>query len=491
VDLEAYTNGIREMFKQVGAAGWTPEKPDNTLRRIEFWNEPFMWARHINRGQSKLSAGPGDPGGNRGRKAWEDPTQFTYMPGKLGAETYAKFFNAAAEGLKESNPHVQIGGMSSGIFGEDFFSQLTNYVAHFLEASHDKIDFLTEHHYSTHAPSTAAAYEVVNAWSIAKHGKSWPIWNTEANDLDDIAPGDRRSAEAAKAYTDLNRAYYNYRDILELILKSRDIAKGRAIHALWGRGWFKSEGEHHLFLHTADLRGSILASKSNDPAILPVATWEKRHLSIFLLNDSPFPRSATITLKGLGAVSPSSASGLRLSPDNSETRVFPSSVRTTQKDGDLQILWDEPLAPREIAKVVFNDIAPPSKTRRLTTHPCDLVVVDVLPEKPLSGGIRLDPKALAGAAKAALRVVARDVQNGEATLKIGSQDVILPPSNAEGGHHVIQDIPLEFSPSQWKDDLKSGILPVRVSAAQGTDGFALYSATLLLEFPDVPGRYGE
>jgi hypothetical protein len=171
--------------------------------------------------------------------------------------------------------------------------------------------------------------------------------------------------------------------------------------------------------------------------------------------------------------------------------VFPSSVRTIQKDGELQILWDEPLAPREIAKVVFNDIAPPSKTRRLTTHPCDLVVVDVLLEKPLIGGIRLDPKALAGAAKATLRVVTRDVQTGEATLKIGSRDITLPPSNAEGGHHVIQDIPLEFSPNQWKDDLKSGILPVRVSAAQGSDGFALYSATLLLEFPDVSGRHGE
>ena len=485
-DIEAYTAGIREMFKQVGANAWTPEKPDNTLRRIEFWNEPFMWARHINRGQSKLSAGPGDPGGNRGRKAWEDPTQFTFMPGKLGAETYAKFFNAAAEGLKESNPHVQIGGMSSGVFGEDFFSQLTNYVAHFLAASHDKIDFLTEHHYSTHPPSTAAAYEVVNAWSLAKHGKSWPIWNTEANDLDDIAPGDRRSAEAAKAFTDLNRAYYNYRDILELILKSRDIAAGRAIHALWGRGWFKNEGEHHLFLHTADLRGTLLSPASDDPALIPVATWENGRLSIFLLNDSPFPRSANLTLKGLGSAAPPAVSGLRLSPDNAETRVFPSTIRTADKDGDMQITWEQPLAPREIAKVVLKDVAAPAKIRRFTTHPSDLVVVDVSPGKPLRGRIRVDSSTLESATKARLRVVTRDVQTGEAVLKIGSMEIPLPPSNAEGGHHVIQEIPLDIEPAKWKSILDNGALPIVATAASGNDGFALYSASLLLEAPGVP-----
>jgi hypothetical protein len=473
-DPEQYAAGIREMFRQVGAMAWTPDKPENTLRRIEFWNEPFMWARHINRGQSTLSAGPGDPGGNRGRKPWTDPTQFTFMPGKLGGEMYAKFFNAAADGLAETNPHVAIGGMSSGLFGEDFFSQLTNYVSHFLDASHEKIDFLTEHHYSSHAPSTAAAYEVATAWSLAKHGKRWPIWNTEANDLDDVAPGDKRSAEAAKAFTDLNRAYYNYRDILELILKSRDKAAGRAIHALWGRGWFKNEGEQLLFLHTAALRGTIVSSASDDPAFLPVAVWADGRLTIFLLNDSPFPRTAALRIAGTRSPDGISASGLRLSPDGSAAGIFASAFDANPDGGGLRIALRDPVTPREIVKIVLPDVPAPAQTRETSQHFSDILVADILPDRQAVGTITADPAALSRAKSATLRVVARDTQTGEAAIRLGDTEIALPALTAEGGHHVITDIPLASVPA-----FRDGKLPVAATSAKGSDGWTLYGLSLL------------
>jgi hypothetical protein len=152
----------------------------------------------------------------------------------------------------------------------------------------------------------------------------------------------------------------------------------------------------------------------------------------------------------------------------------------------LQITWEQPLAPREIAKVVLKDVAAPAKIRRFTTHPSDLVVVDVSPGKPLRGRIRIDSNSLTSATNARLRVVTRDVQTGEAVFKIGSMEIPLPPSNAEGGHHVIQEIPLDFAPAKWKSILDNGALQVEVVAASGSDGFALYSASLLLEAPEAP-----
>lgn len=474
VDQDQYAEGIREMFRQVGTMAWTPETPENTLRRIEFWNEPFMWARHINRGQSTISAGPGDPGGNRGRKAWNDPTQFTFMPGKLGGEVYAKFFNAAAEGLKETNPHVEIGGMSSGLFGEDFFSQLTNYVAHFLDLSKDHIDFLTEHHYSSHAPSTAAAYEVTTAWTLRHQGRRWPIWNTEANDLDDVAPGDKRSPEAAKAFTDLNRAYYNYRDILELILKSRDKAAGRAIHALWGRGWFKNEGEQLMYLHTANLRGTIVLSESDAPGILPVASWENGRLSIYLLNDSPFPRTVSVRITGAGKTDDIEFSGLRITPDGSATGILPTIFDAKTDGGDLVITPADPIAPREIAKILVPGVAAPRETLNVNQFFSDLLIADVLPGKPVQGEVKIDPAKLKTAKSATLRVIARETQTGEGEIEIGGIRVPLPPTNAEGGHHVITDIPLPSIP-----DASGGTIPVRATCAAGRDGWALYSLSIL------------
>ena len=498
-DPDSYAEGIREMFRQVGNMGWTPDKPDNTLRRIEFWNEPFMWARQINRGQSSVSAGPGDPGGNRGRKAWDDPTQFTFMPGKLGGEMYSKFFNAAAAGLKETNPHVQIGGMSSGTFGEDFFSQLTNYVAHFLAGSTDNIRFLTEHHYSGNAPSFAAGYEVVTAWSLARHGKRWPIWNTEANDLDDIAPGDKRSAEAAKAFTDQNRAYYNYRDILEMILRSRDKAAGRAIHALWGRGWFKNEGEQLMYLHTVDLRGTIVISDSSDPAILPVAVFhasenidlppsgdlprprveKPARLAIYLLNDSPFPRQACVKVKGVKPAVAVQASGLRLSPDSSHLAILPSEFTSSDSGGDLVLSLKEPLAPREIAKITVADVPAPSAKRETRQYFSDIVVADVLPGRPVTGSITVPPEALKSAAAARLRIVAGDIQTGEAAIKLGSSTIPLPPTTTEGSQHVVTEVVIPVS--ALAAAMKDGKLPIEVTCDPGRDGFALYMLSLQIE----------
>jgi hypothetical protein len=401
------------------------------------------------------------------------------MPGKLGGEMYSKFFNAAAAGLKEANPHVQIGGMSSGSFGEDFFSQLTNYVAPFLAGSTENIHFLSEHHYSGNAPSFAAGYEVATAWSLAKHGKRWPIWNTEANDLDDVAPGDKRSAEAAKAFTDQNRAYYNYRDILEMILRSRDKAAGRAIHALWGRGWFKNEGEQLMYLHTADLRGTLVVSESSDPAILPVATIENNRLAIYLLNDSPFPRQARLTLKGVKPAASVQASGLRLSPDSSHLAILPSEFTSSDSGGDLVLSLKEPLAPREIAKITVADVPVPTAKRETRQYFSDIVVADVLPGTPVIGSITVPPDALKSASAARLRVVAGDIQTGEATIKIGDSSILLPPTTTEGSHHVVTEVAIPLS--ALAAAVKDSKIPVEVTCAPGRDGSALYMLSLQIE----------
>ncbi len=486
-DLDGYAEGIREMFRQIGRMAWHPEeRPDSTLRRIEFWNEPFMWARHINRGQSTLSAGPGDPGGNRGRRAWNDPTQFNHMPARLGGEMYAKFFNAAALGLRETNPHVKIGGMSSGVFGEDFFSQLTDYVAPFLDASHEHIDFLTEHHYNTAPASIAASYDVATAWTLARHGKRWPIWNTEANDLDDVAPGDRRSPEAAKAFTDLNRAYYNYRDILELILRARDKAAGRALHALWGRGWFKNDGEFLMYRHSADLRGPIVVSESADPALIPVAVNENGRLFVYLLNDSPFPRAASLRLRAAAGAKVREASGLRLADDASALGIFPAEFAARRAGPDLAVEFARPLASREILRVALENAPEPSARRETAQHFSDLVVADLSAGEERTAVFDLadlSVEELRATRRLLVRLVARDLQTGEASLEVAGTRLPLPAGTSEGTNAVIVDLPLELDRAVLSR-LEPGPLPFVLRVSPLGDGCTIYSVSLLRVLAD-------
>jgi hypothetical protein len=485
---DAYAAGIREMFARVGEKAWHPqERPRNTLRLIEFWNEPFMWARHINRGTSTLSAGPGDPGGNRGRQAWDDPTQFTYLPGRLGGEMYGHFFNAAHEGLKSTNPHVRIGGLSGPSFGEEFGEHLRRYWDAFFAVSRDRIEFLSEHHYQGDPDHFAADYEMVTAYTLAKYGKQWPIWNTEANDLEDIAPGDRRSAEAAKAFQHMNRAYYNYRDILELILKSRDKARGRAIHAFWAPGILRDPGEYQMYKIAADLRGDLVTARTTDSHLIPCATLNDGRLVILLLNDTALPRDVVLHLPaGPKDGSQFACTALYLHPVEERTSTEPVALTTKPVDGKFEVRFARPMEPREIRKVVVEAgvyPARPAATAETRQAWADTVLLEMKPGETREGAVALGSIDPATINRAVLRVVTRDVHEGEAVVELagGAVSIPLPSSRSASDSHIIQDLPL--TPEQWslvRSKISGPSIPIRIRCDAAHDGFGFYMASLNL-----------
>ncbi|MFW6061479.1 MAG: hypothetical protein ACOC93_01600, partial [Planctomycetota bacterium] len=219
--LEEWTERMRTFYRRQGAMAWVPGDEHNILRKLEVWNEPFMWGRHINMGWRNPP----------GQKVFSDPTQYGYIPAKLGAEAYCELYEAAWEGARSVNKHVKIGGPSSPAFNADDFGVLENYVARIIDRLHDKLDFLTEHHYGGNPKETAGAYEVVTAYCDVKHGKRIPIYNTECNDL---------------GASNAGKAAYNMLDILHLIRTSPDKAKGRAMH-YFGGDYLGNEGEEHCY----------------------------------------------------------------------------------------------------------------------------------------------------------------------------------------------------------------------------------------------------
>lgn len=90
----------------------------------------------------------------------------------------------------------------------------------------------------------AAGYEVVRAAMWTPHRRHIPILNTEANDPD--------ASEA-------DRAVYNIAHFLRLINTQPDLAKGRALRAMWN-GYLNRPDERDARLLMAPLRGRILDS---------------------------------------------------------------------------------------------------------------------------------------------------------------------------------------------------------------------------------------
>lgn len=392
-DLDAYTEGVAGLLREWAARAATPQQPHNTLRMIEFWNEPFMWGRHINRPDVGLSAGPADPGGNRGRTAWTDPTQFSYIPANLGAQMYSRFFNAGADALREVNPFITIGGPSSMNLGSDHFEHFRRYVAPILLQTRDRIDFITEHHYQGEPDSYAAEFIAVNTWARINLGRALPIINTEANDLADIAPDDRRPPEAARALVSLARAYYNTADILACILHARDITPGRALHALWNAGWTQTNGEFLAYSLMAPLRGQTLRTRSDDPRqpLLAAVRTADQTVVVLLVNDRPHARPLLIDLPQQTAPTRAEATLLHLNPGQTDVELRPHPVRILTDDEQTPRLETDPIPPRGMLRITLHGMPEPRRILHSITLPIAGLDTAKHPVHTYSPTLRLGP----------------------------------------------------------------------------------------------------
>jgi len=263
----------------LGQASLKKGHPLATTGRAEIWNEPFMWARYVNKNPSKL----------------DDPEQAGYLPGPMLTEGYTRLFKALASAADEVNPELQLGGPSSASFNSDGWRHLTQHVLPFVIEAGDHLDFVTEHHYMGRPQQFSASFEVFQAMATKATGRRIPIWNTEANELID-QPGARNQPENFHADGVSQRRFaYNLADMLLGIKWHNDVVIGRAIHALW-RGEFRYPGEAMAYNISRNLRGNIFKTQSDDPDIIVVGARTDKTGSVVAFNDGP--RAKTVSFTG-------------------------------------------------------------------------------------------------------------------------------------------------------------------------------------------------
>ncbi len=433
--MDRVVDGVRAFYRRQAASAWVPGDIYNVRRRFEVWNEPFIWGRHINMGHQNPE----------GRKAWTDPTQHGYIPAKLGAQIYAEIFNAAVDGAESANKHVQLGGPCAPAFSADSYGNFFNYVKYFIDASAGQIDFLTEHHYGGLPEVYPASYFVASAYSDVVHGKRYPIYNTECGDLH--APQRRQ-------------AWYNLKEILLLIRQVPDIVHGRAIHALWS-GYLRDTGVENAMLLLAELRGKRLAVGSSDAGIITVASRRSDgRVVLVALNDTRFARK----------VKPAEMKGYVFQTGRQLSVEGQTSLEPVGNADALQ------LAPGAAACWVFRptDRAQPVQAAvRLVSSFCDAVNVQVKPGASVNSKVLFRDRAKLNG-QAMLRIVARDIQPGEAVAVIGSKSYQLPFAAGGDGTSVIQDIAID--PAELA---KNARIEFRVSDPSRFNGYTLYAAAVI------------
>lgn len=457
--VESWERRVADFYHNQAARAWVPGDDYNVMRRFEVWNEPFFWGRHTNMNH-RLP---------KGAKDWTDDTQHGYIPGKLGADVYSRLFLAAAEAGEAVNEHAQFGGPSSPAFNGDDYRVFTNYVARFINACAEQVDFLTEHHYGGNPASYAASFEVATAYNDITHGRRIPVYNTEANNL---------------GASDAGKAAYNVEDMLVGAIVNPDIYRGRALHALWS-GKVRAAGELHAYTVLNTLRGKMVVCETDEPGVIAVATrpasgglvvvaynsnWSPRRVSLATPGHAPNVTGALLLL----ADAPANEQDLR-DPEGQPIPAPPAGktrLVTLEPKGSATL----ELPARSVVRWTCEAPGEPSKARQTQQSFVDAVFAEVEPGKPVEAAVvwRGDLKP-ADAESAVLRVVTADVHDAEAYVDINGHTVNLPYRDGHAGGAEVQTI--ELDPS-WLAETTT--LKFRVLDPETQNGYRVLSASVLL-----------
>lgn len=277
---EGGIEGELQRWRDFGKALAQQQQDDELpFQRVEIWNEPFMWARFMNR-----------PGMAR------DPAQHNYLPGPYLSQRYAQLANALIDAHREAGGTIQFGGPSSAYFGSDNWRHLSEHVLPVALAGAGKLDFVSEHHYIERGELVAASYEAFQAQYMQATGKRLPIINTEANDLVDQPGKWSRDETYHPGGVDRRRFSYQVGDIMAQLRFHNDHVLGRHIHALW-RGRFAKKGEAIAYRWFRPFSGDLVQATSDHPDLWALASREGDQGAVALYNDGD--QELRVSLSGI------------------------------------------------------------------------------------------------------------------------------------------------------------------------------------------------
>jgi hypothetical protein len=426
-----------------------------------------MWGRYANQGHFTPA----------GKKDFIDSDQYGYLSGPRTAEVYSKMFLAAAEGANGAKKRLRLAGPCSSEFHNDDFAHFRDYVAPFIDRCFGKVDILTEHHYGGWPLAAAASWEVAKTYCAVKHGGTIPIANTETTEI---------------VWSAGLRAWYNLADILECLRVCPDVAHARSIHALWG-GHMGNAGETAVLTLLNALRGIRVPVRVSDPMLLHAAAWTpERELVLVVFNPGSTGRRLRLASPAGGTLK--EVLRLRLAASAA------SEARDVLEDMPLYPVYDP--AECKLERVALPagvagdgarefDLPPITALRwvwaqtedaRAPTGAVEVVqgfwkemFVRLKPGETATGGL-VWPQPPGQERRAFLRVITRDVHDGEGKALINGHEVSLPWSSSNDGYCTAQDIPIEPG---WL--LPEERLDFVCAPGARANGFTVYAASLLVE----------
>ena len=386
-----------------------------------------------------------------------DPTQVSWWSGRQNLDFYLWMFLPYAKAVKETNPKVQV------LAGWDFGLSHGNWavweelVRPLLDQGITWIDGITDHHYGGDTRAVGAWYEVACAYTVGRYGKWIRGYNTETGGSLDPAVHGRVGKT-----TELAKATYLLRDVIELMYHFPDKAGSRTAHHI-------TAGESWALRLLKDVRGTLVHATTADPDVWPVACVNGDRMVVTIFSNAAEPREVALTLKAPGGTRFKGGQLRRL-----EAKGDDLSIATQDVDPSAPVKIS--LLPRNAAVLVLPlDKAPATapQVARRQFFASEGVLQNVTADTPARLTIKLPAETRLKAEKAWLQLVLDGVAREGETVTI-----------------MLNGQPIDIGNRNWTTRVEVPVARLMdandlVFAIEGAsaDGIKVAVASLLIETP--------
>ena len=225
-------------------------------------------------------------------KEWElgyghwgrDTGQKHYWSGPVSVQFYNEMLAVVGDEMKKLGADKEIplaGGWGFNIFNEGWDSW-HRLIKPTIDATHQYIDAIHEHHYGGDVRLVGSSYEVAYSYAQATYDRRLEFWNTEAGGhLDPQQPGNSKPHNVGDPLTKARAAMtYLLRDVIYQWAHVPDKAIFRAAHHSHHNG-----GDQWAFRLLKNQGGTLLRVENNGPKLWAVATTDTTSGEVLLFND--------------------------------------------------------------------------------------------------------------------------------------------------------------------------------------------------------------
>ncbi len=223
-----------------------------------------------------------------------DTTQTSYYSSFANARMYNLMYNTFARKVKEINPSVRVLGGWGMSFSNDNWRPFQTIYKSTIDSCWQWMDGIHEHHYGGDIRFMVGAYEVVNAYSKLKYGKSLPVFNTETGGFTDpqIPGGSTSGPPADPLLRDRGAFQYTFRELAFNLSRSPDKLKSRASHETHlYNGYGLALGMFRNF------RGKLISAHSNNDGVWCLSALNGNKLVVAVYNDLTTASSCQLSVK--------------------------------------------------------------------------------------------------------------------------------------------------------------------------------------------------